>query len=105
MLQVKTFKDYIDLYIKGKEDDSGSPIKVIYEQVNPRWEIAVTLSDSGFRQVSFVNSIATTKVSCADHRSILGIDQVADNLPFCCTYECLRCYSVTVLPRVYFSDW
>ena len=42
----------------------GAPLKIIYEQVNPRWEVAVCLSaEKGFQQVSFVNSIATTKVS------------------------------------------
>ncbi|KAJ8915854.1 hypothetical protein NQ315_004668 [Exocentrus adspersus] len=60
-LPVKTFKDYIDLYIKGKEDESGNNLKVIYEQPNERWEVALTLSDRGFQQMSFVNSIATTK--------------------------------------------
>ena len=33
----------------------------MYEAVNERWEIAVAPSDKGFQQVSFVNSIATTK--------------------------------------------
>lgn len=51
----------MDLYIKGKEDDTGSPLKIIYEQCNERWEIALTISDKGFQQMSFVNSIATTK--------------------------------------------
>lgn len=60
-LQVKNFKDYIDLYIKDKEDDMGNALKVAYEVVNDRWEVAVTISDRGFQQVSFVNSIATTK--------------------------------------------
>lgn len=60
-LPVKNFKDYIDLYIKDKEDDTGNPLKVCYEQVNQRWEVALTHSDHGFQQVSFVNSIATTK--------------------------------------------
>ena len=42
----------------------GAPLKIIYEQVNPRWEVAVCLSaEKGFQQVSFVNSIATTKVN------------------------------------------
>lgn len=59
---VKNFKDYVDLYIKNKEDDTGSPLKVVYENAGPRWEVAVTLSDKGFQQMSFVNSIATTKV-------------------------------------------
>ncbi|XP_018567755.1 DNA topoisomerase 2 [Anoplophora glabripennis] len=60
-LPVKSFKDYIDLYIKGKEDESGNNLKIIYEQANERWEVAMTISDKGFQQVSFVNSIATTK--------------------------------------------
>lgn len=59
---VKNFKDYIDFYIKGKEDDVGNPLKVVYENCGPRWEVALTLSDKGFQQMSFVNSIATTKV-------------------------------------------
>ncbi|XP_055377306.1 DNA topoisomerase 2 [Condylostylus longicornis] len=60
-LPVKNFKDYIDLYLKDSNDETGSPIKVIYENVNERWEVAVAPSDRGFQQVSFVNSIATTK--------------------------------------------
>ena len=60
---MKNFKDYIDLYIKNKVDDNGSPLKVVYEMVNDRWEVAVTLSEKGFQQVSFVNSIASTKVT------------------------------------------
>ena len=59
---IKNFKDYVDLYIKGKEDDAGNPLKVTYESCGPRWEVAITLSDKGFQQMSFVNSIATTKV-------------------------------------------
>lgn len=60
-LPIKNFKDYIDLYIRDNSDDSGAPLKVVYESPNERWEVAVTLSDRGFQQVSFVNSIATTK--------------------------------------------
>ncbi|PNF31624.1 DNA topoisomerase 2 [Cryptotermes secundus] len=60
-LPVKSFKDYVELYLKGKEDDQGNPLKCVYENVNPRWEVAVSLSEKGFQQVSFVNSIATTK--------------------------------------------
>ncbi|XP_014286491.1 DNA topoisomerase 2 [Halyomorpha halys] len=60
-LPIKTFKDYIDLYIKGKEDDIGNPLQIVYENVNERWEVAITTSEKGFQQVSFVNSIATTK--------------------------------------------
>ncbi|XP_073968763.1 DNA topoisomerase 2 isoform X2 [Rhodnius prolixus] len=60
-LPVKNFKDYIDLYIKDKSDDAGIPLKVVHESVSDRWEVAVTISEKGFQQVSFVNSIATTK--------------------------------------------
>lgn len=35
--------------------------QVVYETASPRWQIAVAPSNSGFQQVSFVNSIATTK--------------------------------------------
>lgn len=59
---IKSFKDYVDLYVKGKEDDVGNPLKVAYECCHPRWEVAITISDKGFQQMSFVNSIATTKV-------------------------------------------
>lgn len=58
---VKNFKEYVDLYVKGKEDDNREKLKVIYESVNERWEVAITTSDKGFQQMSFVNSIATTK--------------------------------------------
>ncbi|XP_071112129.1 DNA topoisomerase 2-alpha-like isoform X2 [Haliotis cracherodii] len=58
---VKNFRDYIDLFIKDKSDEAGAPLKIVYEQPNPRWEVAITLSDKGFQQASFVNSIATTK--------------------------------------------
>nr|NVI79311.1 topoisomerase 2 [Cucujiformia] len=58
---VKSFKDYIDLFIKDKEDDLGNTLKVVHEQAGERWEIGVTISDRGFQQISFVNSIATSK--------------------------------------------
>lgn len=38
------------------------PFKICHDIPNERWEIAVTMSEKGFQQVSFVNSIATTKV-------------------------------------------
>lgn len=60
-LAIKNFKDYIELYLKDKTDEHDDPLKVVHDNVNERWEIAVTLSDHGFQQVSFVNSIATTK--------------------------------------------
>nr|NVI79310.1 topoisomerase 2 [Cucujiformia] len=60
-IPVKNFKDYIELYVKEKEDNQGNPLKIIYDQVDVRWEVGLTISDKGFQQMSFVNSIATTK--------------------------------------------
>ncbi|KAF2890533.1 hypothetical protein ILUMI_15640 [Ignelater luminosus] len=62
-LSVNNFKDYIDQYIKNKKDDVSNLLKIINEKANDRWEVALTLSDGGFQQVSFVNSIATTKAA------------------------------------------
>lgn len=58
---VKNFKDYIEMFIKNKREEMGNSLKVAYEIANERWEIGITLSDKGFQQMSFVNSIATTK--------------------------------------------
>lgn len=64
-LPVKSFKDYVDLYVKSayNDDTNDEQPKIIYENVNHYWEVAVTASPHsfGFTQVSFVNSIATTK--------------------------------------------
>ncbi|XP_055952312.1 DNA topoisomerase 2-alpha-like [Argiope bruennichi] len=60
-LPVKSFKDYIGLYLTDKTDENGDPLKIVHEVANERWEIAVTMSSSGYQHVSFVNSIATTK--------------------------------------------
>ena len=63
--QVKSFKDYVELYLKGQEgvdEEEEMPRKVVHEVAGPRWEVCVTASNAGFKQASFVNSIATTKV-------------------------------------------
>ena len=57
VIPVKTFSQYIDLYIGNK--DTG---KRVYEEQGERWEYAVALSSSHeFVQVSFVNGIHTCK--------------------------------------------
>lgn len=53
----------MDLYVKDKLDETGVALKVVHEAVNDRWEVCLTMSEKGFQQISFVNSIATTKVS------------------------------------------
>ncbi|XP_068162195.1 DNA topoisomerase 2-alpha isoform X2 [Antennarius striatus] len=60
-LPVTGFRSYVDLYLKDKVDEVGNPLKVVHEIVNERWEVCITMSEKGFQQVSFVNSIATTK--------------------------------------------
>ncbi|XP_008288013.1 DNA topoisomerase 2-alpha isoform X2 [Stegastes partitus] len=60
-LPVTGFRSYVDMYVKDKVDELGGPLTVIHEQVNERWEVCLTMSEKGFQQVSFVNSIATTK--------------------------------------------
>lgn len=61
-LKVTGFRSYVDMYVKDKVDELGGPLTVIHETVNERWEVCLTMSEKGFQQVSFVNSIATTKV-------------------------------------------
>lgn len=78
-LPVKNFKDYIDLYVKKSED--VDPVKIVYENVNDRWEIALALSDKGFQQVSFVNSIATTKGGRhVDYVSDMLVKQIMESI-------------------------
>jgi DNA topoisomerase-2 len=60
-IPVSGFKQYVELYTKDYLDNNGEPYKVAHEVINDRWEIAVTVSERNFQQVSFVNSIATTK--------------------------------------------
>ncbi|XP_056375982.1 DNA topoisomerase 2-beta isoform X2 [Hyla sarda] len=60
-LPVNGFRSYVDLYVKEKLDETGVALKVIHEVVNERWDVCLTLSEKGFQQISFVNSIATTK--------------------------------------------
>uniref|UniRef100_A0A915KFZ5 DNA topoisomerase 2 n=1 Tax=Romanomermis culicivorax TaxID=13658 RepID=A0A915KFZ5_ROMCU len=61
-LPIQGFKDYVDQYTKDILDDNDQPIKTVYEQCSQRWEVAITTSEKGFQQISFVNSIATTKI-------------------------------------------
>eukprot|EP00746_Dinoflagellata_sp_MGD_P162675 gnl/MRDRNA2_/MRDRNA2_90336_c0_seq1.p1 gnl/MRDRNA2_/MRDRNA2_90336_c0~~gnl/MRDRNA2_/MRDRNA2_90336_c0_seq1.p1 ORF type:complete len:1412 (-),score=403.96 gnl/MRDRNA2_/MRDRNA2_90336_c0_seq1:195-4430(-) len=54
-LKVNNFQDYCSLYC----GDNGAPI--ISEKCNDRWEVAVSMTEGQFQQVSFVNSICTIK--------------------------------------------
>ncbi|TFL06195.1 DNA topoisomerase [Pterulicium gracile] len=69
-LKVKNFKQYVEMYLESVQKDNAAtsggaaqakPI-VLYERINPRWEIGFALSSEGvFQQVSFANSISTSK--------------------------------------------
>jgi len=56
-IDARNFEQYIALY------DDLQP-NIAFERVNDRWEIGVGVSDGSFQQVSFVNSISTTKGGC-----------------------------------------
>ncbi|GBB91406.1 hypothetical protein RclHR1_01870001 [Rhizophagus clarus] len=61
-LKIKNFKEYALMYLSGNDDSVDLRSSIIYEDVNQRWEIAFVPSPEGlFRQISFVNSISTTK--------------------------------------------
>nr|NVI79284.1 topoisomerase 2 [Cucujiformia] len=63
-IPVTTFNKYIELFLKNTDpdDELRSSRKIVYENCSERWEVAVTVSDrEEFQQMSFVNSIATTK--------------------------------------------
>ena len=72
-IKIQSFKDYVAMYLGNEmhlsvrddataEDGSVDKGRIVYDKAGERWEIAVALSDTGaFQQVSFVNSIATTK--------------------------------------------
>ncbi|XP_057978601.1 DNA topoisomerase 2 isoform X2 [Malania oleifera] len=58
---VKSFLDYVDLYLRSANVSRPEPLPRIAEKANERWEICVSLSEGQFQQVSFVNGIATIK--------------------------------------------
>ena len=61
IIPVKTFQQYIDLYI-GQKDAADESTKRVYEEAGDRWEYAVAISKTHeFQQVSFVNGICTFK--------------------------------------------
>jgi len=80
-IPIKNFKDYVDCFIKGHSDETGNQIKCVHEVCGERWEVAVAPSDNGFQQMSFVNSIATTKGGRhVDHVSKLLETALVDTL-------------------------
>ena len=54
-IKIKNFQEYVNLYLTNPTSPK------IFEVVNDRWEVGVSISDGVFQQVSFVNGICTTK--------------------------------------------
>ena len=61
-LPIKNFLDYVNLFVQPEgEGEDEKPMPLLYQKFGERWEVAVSLSDGQFSQVSFVNSIATIR--------------------------------------------
>ena len=51
---VSGFQQYASMFVPAEQP-------MIWERPHERWEVGITMSDSGFQQVSYVNAIATSK--------------------------------------------
>ena len=69
-IPIKSFKEYIELY-------EGINVPDAFEKVNNRWEVGVSISEGSFQQISFVNSISTSKGG--EHINFVA-DQVSKHL-------------------------
>ena len=49
-LPIKSFKDYVDLYVKDKDAPR------VHERVNDRWEVCICASEGQFQQVHHLPS-------------------------------------------------
>jgi len=75
ILKLKNFKEYMQLYLGEREEPRP---EIVYGRVNDRWEIGVLpSSESQFQQISFVNSICTSKGGT--HVNYIA-DQLADRI-------------------------
>ncbi|KAI8849905.1 DNA topoisomerase [Chytridium lagenaria] len=61
-IKIKSFKEYVDLFIPEPTNPGEKKPTIVYEKFNERWEVAFTPApESQFQQVSFVNSICTSR--------------------------------------------
>ncbi|KAJ7630419.1 DNA topoisomerase II [Roridomyces roridus] len=66
---IKNFKQYMEMYLSSAADAASeaaggaatTKASLIHERINNRWEVGFAVSDGSFQQVSFANSISTTK--------------------------------------------
>ena len=61
-IPVKSFKDYVNLYVKDADSEDGPKMVYLEAEGNKRWQLCASVADGEFQQVSFVNSICTMKV-------------------------------------------
>lgn len=59
-LPIKNFLDYVNLFVQV-DPERTERLPLLHQKFGDRWEVAVSLSDGQFSQVSFVNSIATIR--------------------------------------------
>ena len=64
-VKINKFSDYMKMYTKALRAEQGIEMTgekeiILVDSPNERWEIGFAVSDGTFKQVSFVNSIATT---------------------------------------------
>ena len=65
-IKIKTFKKYMEMYTKAVEketaggEEGAEKQTIIVDNPHERWEVGFAVSDGSFKQVSFVNNIATT---------------------------------------------
>lgn len=73
-LNLNSFPKYCELYLNNEENKD---LPKIIEKKTERWEVIASLSDGQFQQVSFVNSICTSKGGT--HVQYI-VDQIVANL-------------------------
>ncbi|CAE6454249.1 unnamed protein product [Rhizoctonia solani] len=81
-IKIKNFKQYVEMYVNSVKENAGETGEgpkptIIYEEISPRWEVGFALSDGSFQQISFANSIATSKGGT--HVNMIA-DQISKNL-------------------------
>ena len=61
-LQCASFSDYVSKFLAASTAAGSEPATHVCERINSRWEVSVSLSSDGhFNQLSWVNSIATSR--------------------------------------------
>jgi DNA topoisomerase-2 len=85
-LKIKNFEEYMSMYTKaiqseqvGEQNEKKDVI--IVDSADARWQIGFAVSDGSFKQVSFVNNIATT--SGGSHVKYIAdqiVSKLTDNL-------------------------